>query len=230
VGVSTLAASKPDRPLVALCAAVVIGSALGSAARVLTPTPTNGVANGCNLSWKDRYNPAPRMARAAHHALFPGSFDPVTLGHVDLVTRALALVSRGTVAVAVNPDKAGLFSADERVDLLRRSLAHLDRVGVELAPGLVVEAARDFGCDLILRGVRSGSDFDYEAAMARTNRVLSPGLETLLMVPAPELAHVSSTLVRQIALCGGDPSAFVPAPVAAALLNRHSQKRPPRGA
>ncbi len=164
------------------------------------------------------------MARAAQHALFPGSFDPVTLGHVDLVARALTLVGRVTVAVATNPDKPGLFTAAERVDLLRKSLAHLDRVGVELAPGLVVDAARDLGCDVILRGVRSGSDFDYEAAMARTNRALRPGLETLLMVPAPELAHVSSSLVRQIALCGGDPSAFVPAPVAEALKKRAARR------
>jgi pantetheine-phosphate adenylyltransferase len=193
-------------------------------------TPTNETSGGCNLSPRDRYNSAPRMGPGAHHALFPGSFDPVTLGHVDLVTRALTLVGRVTVAVAVNPDKAGLFTAAERVDLLRRSLAHLDRVGVELATGLTVDAARDLGCDVILRGVRSGSDFDYEAAMARTNRALRPGLETLLMVPAPELAHVSSTLVRQIALCGGDPSAFVPRAVAEALRQRGRQKRPAGGA
>jgi pantetheine-phosphate adenylyltransferase len=170
------------------------------------------------------------MAQRAHHALFPGSFDPVTLGHVDLVARALAIFERVTVAVAVNPDKPGLFSAEERVDLLRKSLAGLpagsrERVAVELVPGLVVDACRDFGCDIILRGVRSGSDFDYEAAMARTNRVMRPQVETLLLVPAPELAHVSSTLVRQIAACGGDALAFVPPPVALALRQRQNRRR-----
>jgi pantetheine-phosphate adenylyltransferase len=170
------------------------------------------------------------MAQRAHHALFPGSFDPVTLGHVDLVARALAIVERVTVAVAVNPDKPGLFSPEERVDLLRKSLAALpagarERVAVELVPGLVVDACRDFKCDLILRGVRSGSDFDYEASMARTNRVLSPRVETLLLVPAPELSHISSTLVRQIAISGGDAIAFVPPPVALALRQRAGRKR-----
>jgi pantetheine-phosphate adenylyltransferase len=170
------------------------------------------------------------MAQRAHHALFPGSFDPVTLGHVDLVARGLLIVERVTVAVAVNPDKPGLFTAEERVDLLRKSLALLpagtrERVTVELVPGLVVDACRDFHCDLILRGVRSGSDFDYESAMARTNRAMRPEVETLLLVPAPELAHLSSTLVRQIALCGGDASAFVPAPVAQALRQRAARRR-----
>ncbi len=154
----------------------------------------------------------------------------MTLGHVDLVARALAIVDRVTVAVAVNPDKPGLFSAEERVDLLRKSLASLpaaarERVGVELVPGLVVDACRDLKCDIILRGVRSGTDFDYEAAMARTNRVMSPQVETLLLVPAPELAHVSSTLVRQIAAGGGDALAFVPPPVALALRQRAKGKR-----
>jgi pantetheine-phosphate adenylyltransferase len=195
----------------------------------LTGNRTNGMPEGCSPSAHDRYNPAPSMARAAHHALFPGSFDPVTLGHVDLVARALAIVDRVTVAVAVNPDKPGLFTAEERADLLRRSLQLLpaglrERTAVELVPGLVVDAARDLGCDLIVRGVRSGHDFDYEAAMARTNRALRPAVETLLLVPAPELSHVSSTLVRQIALCGGDASAFVPAPVAEALRKRGSRR------
>lgn len=166
------------------------------------------------------------MASRAQHALFPGSFDPVTLGHVDLVERALALFGRVTVAVAQNSEKAGLFTPEERVELLRRSLEGRAGITVVLAPGLVVDAAREHGCDVVVRGVRSGTDFDFEVAMARTNRDLRPALDTVLLAPAPRYAHVSSTFVRQIASMGGDPSPFVPAPVAAALHAR--RKAPPR--
>lgn len=139
---------------------------------------------------------------------------------MDLVARALALFGRVTVVVAHNPAKPGFFSAEERVGLLEKSLAHLAGVAVELAPGLVVDAAREFGCDVIVRGVRSGTDFDFEVAMARTNRVLSPALDTVLLAPAPQFAHVSSSLVREIELAGGDAAAFVPKCVAAAFKAR----------
>lgn len=160
------------------------------------------------------------MTSRAHHALFPGSFDPATLGHVDLVDRALALFGRVTVAVAHNAEKRGLFTPEERAELLRRSLSGRAGVTVVLAPGLVVDAARAHGCDVIVRGVRSGTDFDFEVAMARTNRALAPAFDTVLLAPAPAFAHVSSTFVRQIATMGGDPTPFVPAPVAEALRAR----------
>jgi pantetheine-phosphate adenylyltransferase len=160
------------------------------------------------------------MAARAHHALFPGSFDPATLGHLDLVKRAIALFPRVTVGVAHNSEKKCLFTAEERVELLRASTKGLSGIDVRLIHGLVVAACEDIGATVIIRGVRSGTDFDSEVAMARTNRSMLPRIETLLLVPAPELAHVSSSLVREIALAGGDATPFVPPPVAKALRAR----------
>jgi pantetheine-phosphate adenylyltransferase len=169
------------------------------------------------------------MAQRAEHALFPGSFDPVTLGHVDLVERALGLFGRVPVLVAQNAKKPGFVAVEERADLLARSLAHLGRIEVKVWPGLVVDAAREFGCDAIVRGVRSGTDFDFEVAMARTNRALAPGLDTILLAPSPAFAHVSSSLVREIELAGGDASIFVPKPVADAFRARRAPAQAPAG-
>jgi len=155
-----------------------------------------------------------------HHALFPGSFDPVTLGHLDLVRRAQALFGRVSVAIAANPEKTGLFSGRERVELFRGAVAGLPGVEVLEIEGLVVEAARKLGCDVIVRGVRSGTDFDYEISMARTNRALLPAIDTVLLAPPPEYAHISASLVRQIARMGGDVSSFVPENVLHALEER----------
>ena len=159
-------------------------------------------------------------ARGARHALFPGTFDPPTLGHVDLVVRARALFPRVTVAVAHNPEKRTMFVPEERVAMLREALAGTEGVEVTLSRGLVVDACRELGADVIVRGVRGGADFDYEVAMARTNRAMLPEVETVLLAPAPEHAHLSSTLVRQIASLGGDASPFVPPTVAARLARR----------
>lgn len=173
-----------------------------------------------------RYNPALLMARRAQHALFPGSFDPVTLGHVDLVARALELFGQVTVLVAHNPAKGGLFTSEERAELLRRALAHQAGVRVHVSSGLVIDAARELGCTVLVRGVRSGTDFDFEVAMARTNRVLAPELDTVLLAPAPAFAHVSSSLVREIEQAGGDASAFVPKNVAEAFQRRRARAKP----
>jgi pantetheine-phosphate adenylyltransferase len=163
-----------------------------------------------------------RMSERArgHHALFPGSFDPVTLGHLDLVRRAQALFGRVSVAVAHNPEKPGLFSAEERVQLFRAAVAGIPGVEVLAIEGLVVDAARRLACDVIVRGVRSGTDFDYEISMARTNRALLPAVDTVLLAPPPEYAHISASLVRQIARMGGDASSFVPPDVLRALEER----------
>lgn len=158
------------------------------------------------------------------HALFPGTFDPVTLGHLDVLGRAVALFDRVTVAVATNPDKRNLFGVEERVDLLRRSVEGMGEIAVTSLDGLVVDAARALRAGVIVRGVRSGTDYDYEVQMARTNRAMAPDVETVLLVPAPEHAHISSTLVRQIASLGGDVSGFVPAPVAEILTERYARR------
>jgi len=154
------------------------------------------------------------------HALFPGTFDPPTLGHLDLVERAARLFDRVTVAIATHPTKEALFSLEARLELLRECTAAWPNVGVHRLDGLVVRAAEELACDVIVRGVRSGIDFEYEAQMAGTNRAMLPRLDTVLLVTAPALAHVRGTLVRQIAAMGGDVSSMVPAPVARALAER----------
>lgn len=146
----------------------------------------------------------------ACHLLFPGTFDPPTLGHLDLVRRALTIAERVTVAVADHPTKEALLGKEQRRALFAEVLAGEPRAEVVALDGLVVEGARALECDGILRGVRSGSEFDYEARMAATNRILAPGLETVLLATAPEFAHITSTLVRQIARMGGDVGPFVP--------------------
>lgn len=154
------------------------------------------------------------------HVLFPGTFDPPTLGHLDLVQRAARLFGRVTVGLAEHPTKAALFSAEERLALLRECIGSARGVAVVRLEGLVVQACEALGCDAILRGLRSGSDYDYEAQMARTNRAMLPRIDTVFLASAPELAHISSTLVRQIAQLGGDASLFVPENVAKALRKR----------
>ena len=161
--------------------------------------------------------------QAARQALFPGTFDPITLGHVDVVRRAVSLFDRVTVAVAQHHSKTQLFTAQERLELAREVLGGLERVQVEALDGLLVDGVRALGGQAILRGVRSGADLGYERQMALTNRALAPDIETVFLLPAPELAHVSSTLVRQIASLAGDVSPFVPPAVAARLALRFAR-------
>ncbi|MDF1800503.1 MAG: pantetheine-phosphate adenylyltransferase [Planctomycetota bacterium] len=156
------------------------------------------------------------------HALFPGSFDPPTLGHEDLLRRALALFDRVTLAVAEHPTKAGFLSFDRRVALLHELAESMDaaeRLDVRRLDGLVVDGCRDVGAGVLLRGLRSGADFDYEAPMAGTNRAMAPEVETLFLAATPAVSHISSTLVRQIAGLGGDVSSLVSPTVLAALAD-----------
>ncbi|MAF65193.1 MAG: pantetheine-phosphate adenylyltransferase [Planctomycetota bacterium] len=160
------------------------------------------------------------MAPKQTAALFPGTFDPLTLGHQDLVGRARELFGRVVVGVAVHPEKEQLFDAAERASLAREVTSDLSGVEVCVIEGLLVEACRTLGCSVIVRGVRGGADFDYEVSMARTNRELDGGIDTILLAPSPALTHISSTLVRQIASMGGDVSPFVAPKVARALRER----------
>ena len=158
------------------------------------------------------------------HVLFPGTFDPPTLGHLDLIRRASALFGRVTVALAEHPTKSSLFTTEERVALLRECIEGLEGVeGVAVArlEGLVIEACEALGCDAIVRGVRSGTDFDYEARMAWTNRSMLERIDTVLLPASPAVAHITSTLVRQIAQMRGDTSKLVPGPVALLLRERY---------
>jgi pantetheine-phosphate adenylyltransferase len=157
-------------------------------------------------------------------AVCPGSFDPVTNGHVDVITRAAALYDELVVAVLVNPGKAGLFSVDERMELLREALGDLPHVTVSSFQGLLVDYCRTHDIPVIVKGLRAVSDFEYELQMAQMNRELA-GIETLFVPTAPQVGHLSSSLVKQIAQFGGDVSRLVPKAVNDRLLERTRQER-----
>jgi pantetheine-phosphate adenylyltransferase len=161
---------------------------------------------------------------SARVAVFAGSFDPVTAGHVDLALRALALADRLVVAVAVNASKQPMFTLEEREALVRDALdeagAPAGRVDVRRLDGLLVRFAQEAGATLLVRGLRNGSDFDYEAQMAQMNRHVAPALDTVFLAPSPAVGFVSSTLVREVSRLGGDVGALVPPNVAAALARR----------
>ena len=151
-------------------------------------------------------------------ALFPGSFDPITRGHLDLVERGLEIFDSMTVAVAGNISKKTVFTVQERLDLLHKSLPQTPKLEVRTFVGLVTDNCDDH--DVILRGLRNGSDFDYELQMALSNRQLNPAVETAFLMTSPQYAYISSTLIKEIASNGGDVSAFVPEPVARLLMER----------
>ena len=153
-------------------------------------------------------------------AVYPGTFDPITLGHVDLVERVRCLFPRVVVAVAVAYHKKTLFSLEERIAMARESLKHLEGVEVHPLTGLLVDFLRAQQARVIVRGLRAVSDFDFEFQLAWMNRKLAPEVETVFMIPAEEHAYVSSTLIREIAMLGGDVSPFVPEPVARRLRER----------
>jgi pantetheine-phosphate adenylyltransferase len=153
-------------------------------------------------------------------AIYPGSFDPPTKGHEDLVRRSLALADRVVVAVAVNVAKQPLFSVEERLDMLRAAVGDESRVSLQSFEGLLADFARKLGADMVVRGLRAVSDFEYEFQMALMNRQLHPALETVFLVPALDLTYLSSSLVREVARFGGDVRALVHPSVAAALERR----------
>jgi pantetheine-phosphate adenylyltransferase len=156
-------------------------------------------------------------------AVYPGSFDPLTNGHVDIIERGLRMFDRVVLAVANNPQKQHFFSAEERIALARASLGERPGLEFEAFDGLVVDFARRKGVNVLLRGVRAVSDFEYEFQLAGMNRKLS-GVETVFMATSEESFYVASRLVREVASFGGDVSSMVPAPVLAALTERHRQK------
>ena len=153
-------------------------------------------------------------------ALYAGTFDPVTNGHLDVIRRAAALFDRVIVGVSVNPRKSPLFTSEERMAMLREVCRGMANVTVEIVPGLVVEHARTSGANVIVRGLRAVSDFEFELQMASTNRALAPEIETVFFTPAPEYHYLSSSTVCDIARFGGDVSGFVPASVEQRLIER----------
>ncbi len=157
-------------------------------------------------------------------AVCPGSFDPVTNGHVDVINRAAALYDELVVAVLVNPGKAGLFPVEERMELLRDAVAELPNVRVDSFQGLLVDYCRRHDIPVIVKGLRAVSDFEYELQMAQMNRELA-GIETLFVPTAPQVGHLSSSLVKQIAMFGGDVSRLVPKAVDDRLRERAREGR-----
>ena len=153
-------------------------------------------------------------------AVYPGSFDPVTNGHVDLIRRATGLFGRVVVAVLRNTEKDCLFTVEERLELLRESLADLPGVEVDAFDGLLVDFVRKRGGHHILRGIRALTDFEYEYQMALMNLRLAPDIETVFLMPREEFTFLSSRLVKGVALLGGPVDEFVPPPVAKRLVER----------
>lgn len=150
-------------------------------------------------------------------AIYPGTFDPITNGHIDLVVRASKLFDSVIVAVAINPSKAPTFSLNERVDLAKQTLFELNNVEVCGFEGLLVDVAEQKGAKVIIRGLRAVSDFEHEFQLAGMNRKMQPEIETLFLTPAEQFTYISSSLVREIAALGGDVSEFVAPCVARAL-------------
>ncbi len=155
-------------------------------------------------------------------AVYPGSFDPITNGHLDVLRRAVAVFDRVVVAVLENPRKSPLLATDRRVELIRASLAIsgrdlAERVDVRTFDGLTVEFCRRAGAGFLVRGLRAVSDFETEMQLAHNNRILAPDVDTVFFMTSLEQGYVSSSLVKEIAQFGGDVSAMVPPPVVAAL-------------
>ena len=157
------------------------------------------------------------MPVANRIAVYPGTFDPITNGHVDLVDRAAPLFERLVVGVAQSPGKGPALPLDLRVELAREALAQHRNVEVRGFSGLLAHFVTELGAGVLLRGLRAVSDFEYEFQLASMNRHLIPGVETLFLTPAEQYGFISSSLVREISRLGGDVSGFVPAAVAAAL-------------
>jgi pantetheine-phosphate adenylyltransferase len=143
-------------------------------------------------------------------AIYPGSFDPLTLGHVDLIRRAARLFGRIIIAISAKPRKETLFTAKERLVMVRRLCVQIPNVEAEVFDGLLVNYIRAKGAHVIIRGLRAFSDFEYEFQMALTNRQMAPDIETLFMMTKESYSFLSSSMVREVALLGGDTSKFVP--------------------
>jgi pantetheine-phosphate adenylyltransferase len=158
-------------------------------------------------------------------ALYTGSFDPLTNGHIDVLRNAAAMFDRIVVAIGVHPGKTPLFPAEQRAELIRaacKGLVEAEQSSLDVVTfsGLAVTAAREHGARFLLRGLRDGTDLDYEAQMAGMNATMAPEIRTVFLMSSPSVRHITATLVRQIASLGGDVTSFVPRDVAEALKGR----------
>ncbi|EPS0984536.1 pantetheine-phosphate adenylyltransferase [Vibrio vulnificus] len=154
--------------------------------------------------------------------IYPGTFDPITNGHLDLIERAAKMFDEVIIAVAASPSKNTMFTLEERVDFAQQVTHHLDNVTTQGFSGLMVDFARDVDANVLIRGLRTTVDFEYEFGLTNMYRRLLPGLESVFLTPSEEHAFISSTIVREVAIHGGDVSQFVPSIVAQAL---HQKKK-----
>ncbi|NLB22161.1 MAG: pantetheine-phosphate adenylyltransferase [Clostridium sp.] len=146
-------------------------------------------------------------------AVYPGSFDPISLGHLDIIERASKIFDKVIVAVLINPDKTGFFPIEERIEMIQLVTSHLPNVEVRGFSGLTVNFLKEVGARVIIRGLRVISDFDFELQMANANRAMEPEIETLMMMTSPDYSYLSSSLVRQVMHFGGKLEGFVPGPI-----------------
>lgn len=152
--------------------------------------------------------------------IYPGTFDPVTNGHLDIIQRAAMMFDEIVIGVAASPSKNTLFTLEERVELLEKSVAHFNNVSVSGFKGLLVDFAKENNANILVRGLRTTIDFEYEFGLTSMYRKLLPGLESVFLTPSEEFTFLSSTIVREVAIHGGDISEFVPTVVAQALTNK----------
>lgn len=169
------------------------------------------------------------MAHPQRIGFYSGSFDPVTLGHLDVIARAAELVDRLVIGIGVHPAKKPMFADAEREDILTaetRAIAHKSGVEIDIVrfDGLVIDAARAEGATVIFRGLRDGTDFDYEMQMAGMNGQMAPDIQTVFVAASPSVRHIAANLVRQIAVMGGDVTGFVSEDVAERLSAKHNPK------
>ncbi len=152
--------------------------------------------------------------------VYPGTFDPITNGHLDLIERTAKMFDSVTIGVAASPSKNTMFSLDERVDLVHQCCQHLSNVNVVGFSGLLVDFAKEQQASILIRGLRTTMDFEYEFGLTSMYRKLLPGLESIFLTPSEEFAFLSSTIVREVAIHGGNVAQFVPNPVNTAILEK----------
>ena len=157
-------------------------------------------------------------------AVYPGSFDPATLGHLDIITRASKLVDKLIVGVLNNNTKNPLFNVDERVGILKDITKDIDNVDVQAFSGLLVEFAKKNGANMVVRGLRAITDFEYEIQMAQTNRILDEGVDTIFLTTNIEYSYLSSSTVKEVAMFGGDISKFLPESVIPLVKEKYKNK------
>ena len=166
------------------------------------------------------------MNRRRSLAVFPGSFDPITNGHVDIIGRGLSVFDKVTIAILMNPEKQPLFSVEERVEIIRETYQGENRVSVDTFSGLLVDYAEKVEATVIVRGLRAISDFEYEFQMALMNRRLKPHIETVFMMPAESYSYLSSRLVKEVFQLGGSVRELVPSGVERRLREKYGRKGP----